>query len=479
MKTAGMIKIAASSLVLGAALTPMSTLNASKEEAAPSRTAAESAQAATKALQKRKFAEAIAHGETAVAAMPRNADYRALLGQAYLLGGRFQSAETMLGDAAALDPSNVRAGLNLALAQIAVGHQDRALATLDAYRERLTPADYGLAVALAGDVQGGVQVLEAAVRETGGDVKTRQNLALTYALAGRWSLSKVMASQDLSADLLTQRMADWAQMAFPSHQSQQVATILKVTPVYDPGQPQQLALNAAPAGQQVAMAAPVAPKAEPAPAPVASFSADPAPVFEVPAKAPAAAPVVATAPEPAVLPAPAPVVAEAPQPIVKAVASANSSVIWGERKPVVQAIPVSNAVHAVKSAPLIKSAVRPAKQLIVPAGQDSRPFRPVEGGQFVVQLGAFASPKIAEAAWANRLSRQRLLSGYDASTARFEFNNSVFYRLSVTGFGTRASANQLCNRIKASGGQCFVRAIAGDQPLQWAKRQTGTRIAAR
>lgn len=479
MKTVGIIKVAASTLVLAAAFAPISALNASKEEAAPSRTAVESAQAATKALQKRKFAEAIAYGETAVSAMPRNADYRALLGQAYLMGGRFQSAETMLGDAAALDPSNVRAGLNLALAQIAVGHQDRALATLDAYRERMTPADYGLAVALAGDIQGGTQVLEAAVRETGGDVKTRQNLALAYALSGRWSMSKLMASQDLSADLLKQRMGEWAEFSFPSHQAQQVATLLKVTPAFDPGQPQQLALNGAQAEQQVAMAEPAAPKVEAAPAPVASFSADPAPVYEVPEKAPAAMPVAAPVVEPAPIPAPAVIVAEAPQPIVQAVASADSGVVWGAKKPVVQAVPVSAVVQAVKSAPLIKAAARPAKQLIVPAGQDARPFRPVEGGQFVVQLGAFASPKIAEAAWANRLSRQQLLSGHDASTARFQLNNSVFYRLSVTGFGTRASANQLCTRIKASGGQCFVRTIAGDQPLQWARRQTGTRIASR
>jgi cell division protein FtsN len=52
------------------------------------------------------------------------------------------------------------------------------------------------------------------------------------------------------------------------------------------------------------------------------------------------------------------------------------------------------------------------------------------------------------------------------------------YRLSVSGFETREAAGKVCSRIKAAGGQCFVRSIAGDAPLQWAQRG-GTKIAAR
>ncbi|NDS27982.1 tetratricopeptide repeat protein, partial [Escherichia coli] len=52
---------------------------------------------------------------------PQNAEYRALLGQAYLLAGRFASANQALGDALTLNPGDGRVALNLVLAKIAGG----------------------------------------------------------------------------------------------------------------------------------------------------------------------------------------------------------------------------------------------------------------------------------------------------------------------------------------------------------------------
>ena len=51
-----------------------------------------------------------------------------------------------------------------------------------------------------------------------------------------------------------------------------------------------------------------------------------------------------------------------------------------------------------------------------------------------------------------------------------------FYRLSVGGFA-RADAAALCRRYKAQGGDCFVRAGAGDKVALWAKgnRQLASR----
>jgi Flp pilus assembly protein TadD len=436
-----MLKIAASSLILGTAIAPVNASNYGHETAGAEKAAAQAAQQATKLMGKGKFADAVEKAEQAVAAMPRMAEYRALLGHAYLSAGRFQSAETTLGEAASLDPSNARAGLNLALAQIANAHNDRALATLDVYRERLSAADFGLAVALAGDLAGATSVLEAAVRAPEADAKTRQNLALAYALSNRWREARIMASQDLSGEALYTRMTEWAALAVPSAASQQVASLLNVKPVADPGQPQQLALAQ---GSEVQVAlAPPAPAVVAHPAPAASFSTDPAPVFEVPEAQPSAVAVAESAPAPAV--------SEAP---------------------------------AATPAPLIRAAARPIRQVVVPAsdsaaGRSARPFHPVESGAFVVQIGAFSNAARGEIAWRGAAARYRELNNYTAVTARVHVKNATLYRLSVSGFTTRAAAGRVCARIKAAGGDCFVRSVAGDTPLQWVSAKTGTRLASR
>ena len=157
-----------------------------------------------------------------------------------------------------------------------------------------------------------------------------------------------------------------------------------------------------------------------------------------------------------------------------------SAMAWSESNPVIQ--PVAEVKPAI--APLIRSAPRPIKQAVIPAensmaGQLSRPFRPVESGTFVVQLGAFSNASRAEVAWRGAVGRTRELAGYGASTARINVNNASLYRLSVAGFTTRAAAGRVCARVKAAGGECFVRAIAGDTPLQWASAKGGTRFASR
>ncbi len=434
MKTVGMLKIAASSLILGTAIAPVNASNYGHETAGSEKAAAQAAEQARKLMGKRKFADAVEKAEEAVAAMPRLAEYRALLGQAYLSAGRFQSAETTLGEAASLDPSNARAGLNLVLAQIANAHGDRALATLDAYRERLSAADYGLAAALAGDLAGATNVLEAAVRGPGADAKTRQNLALTYALANRWREARIMAAQDLSGEALYLRMTEWAAFAVPSASSQQVASLLGVTPVTDPGQPAQLAL--VPTAEVRVALAPTAPviAADPAPATVAD--ADPAPAFEV-SETPASTTAVAV--EPAAAP--------------------------------------PRAAPPVRSSAAIRQVVLPASNST--AAGSERSFRPVQSGTFVVQLGAFSTAARAEAAWRGASGRYRALDNYSAATGRIQVRNVSLYRISVSGFTSRAAAGQVCARIKAAGGDCFVRSVAGDTPLQWASAKGTTRLASR
>ncbi len=130
------------------------------------------------ALEKGDFTAAIELAERAVDGSPRDAGFRALLGNAYFAGGRFASAETAYRDSLALIPNQPQLVLKLALVSIAQGKHGEALAQLDAARHVLDPSDYGLALALAGQPASAVSVLEEAARVTGADSRVRQNLAL-------------------------------------------------------------------------------------------------------------------------------------------------------------------------------------------------------------------------------------------------------------------------------------------------------------
>jgi cell division protein FtsN len=134
-------------------------------------------------------------------------------------------------------------------------------------------------------------------------------------------------------------------------------------------------------------------------------------------------------------------------------------------------------------AKLIRASQKPAKQQIVPgkatARNDTSAPKGVEAGRFVVQLGAYGSIRSAERGW-NRIAGQvSELKSFDPQTARVHVRSVSLFRLSVAGFTSREVAGQVCTRIKASGGDCFIRSLAGDTPLQWALNRSrgGTRIA--
>ena len=91
-----------------------------------------------------------------------------------------------------------------------------------------------------------IEILEPAARAFDATPRLRQNLALSYALAGDWTRARTIAAQDISPADLGPRLQQWAALARPGGASHQVATLLGVAPVQDPGQPVRLAL--APAG---------------------------------------------------------------------------------------------------------------------------------------------------------------------------------------------------------------------------------------
>lgn len=431
------LKLAGSAAVLGTTLVgcnpaaKQSAIASASDAGGSARTASSAAAKAEKALKANDAATAIASAEAAVAAQPRQASYRMLLGQAYLAGGRFISAETAFLDTLRLDPGNDRAGLSLALAQVALGRPDIARDTLDKTAINVPVADRGLALALAGDIHGAVDLLEPAARAEGASGKTRQNLALTYALAGDWTRARAIAAQDVPADEVDRRLSSWASFAQPRNSWDQVATLLGVKAVLDRGQPERLALapDAVPERQALAAATP-----EQMFAPTATESGD-----------------VASVPEPAPVQ-----VAEVPQ------APTLRQVVFAPRQEIVQAIPAG----------LIRANNAPLRQAMA--------TRAVPGGRFVVQLGAFSTPAKAEAAWKKAVGRYAALGGYAPDGETIRSGSATLHRVAAGGFASRSAANAICAQLRTNGGACFVREDGNQPQAQWAMRAAGgMRIAAR
>jgi Flp pilus assembly protein TadD len=420
--------------VLGLAAASVIVLSAAAHAAEIS-DAAKSALRSEKALGKNKFETAVSEAEAAVAAAPRDASYRVLLGRAYLQSGRFRSAAAAFADALELNPSQGGAALSLALARISVGDQFGARTVLKEHGTAIAPGDRGLALALAGDVPSGISVLEDAVRNGGADAKTRQNLALSYALAGRWPEAKVMASYDLDSRAVAQRLLEWSQYAGPTQASAQVAALLGVRPGDDAGQPERLALHVTPS----------------APVQVVEASAPPPPakMAETPAIQSAAAEV----------PSVETVAAEAETLFA---AASQSKITFAPRSEIVQAI--------AKPSPAVTKAE--------PRFQHATFVQP-DGGRYVVQIGAYDNVAVAEEAWSRAVKRVAAFREFTPSTAVFVKDSRTFYRLSVGGFGARGAAVSFCETFRSRGGQCFVREQAGDAPLEWAGRPGGPKFAAR
>ncbi|NML04501.1 SPOR domain-containing protein [Sphingomonas sp. G-3-2-10] len=452
MKTRTLLSIGISALVVtggmvGIGVPGMIATAAGTEN--PKRAASEAANA-RKAIAKRDAAKAIKFAEAAVAYAPQSAEYRALLGQSYLLAGRFASARTALGDSLTLDPSDGRVALNYALSQIAQGDWAGARGTLDKYEGTIAASDRGLAYALAGDPVKAVDVLVPAVRAADATAKTRQNYALSLALAGRWQEAKTIAAMDVPADQLDARIMQWASFSRPTNAYDQVASLLGVRAVEDQGQPTALAL-VMPGNIGVAA---VAPKpADPVDAYMPGVPENaPQVVAEVEAD-PYAAPVEAA-------------------PAAVQVAGTGPQVVFGPRAEVVQAVPAAAPRRAATPAP-VRAA--PTRLAAAPAVQRVSYAK----GGWVVQLGAFDNAAVARDAWKRTTARVPALASQTPKGASISSRGSSFYRLSVGGFA-RADADSLCRTVRSTGGTCFVRAQSGgDQVASWVNPRRNVQMASR
>jgi Flp pilus assembly protein TadD len=399
--------------------------------------------AAEKALADRNGAKAVEAAEAAVQLEPQNAAYRQILGRAYVLAGRFASAQTALNDAMTLGNSDASTVVSLALVQVAQGRPDDARALLVAHADTVPAADYGLAMAMAGDPGEGVRILSEAIHDPSATARTRQNLAYAYALAGRWKDARMIVGLDMEPLAANKRISDWAQIAEPSLGAMRVATLMGVTiQEGDVGQPVALALAPASAGAPVATAeaAPL-PQAQ-AEAPVQMAQADPAPQ-----------PVIQRAPV-------APAIRTTPKPTRVA---ARDFIIEDHNA---RHMPTKSRAEAAPVARMQQAAF----------------IKPVAAGasNWVVQLGAYDSAAIAKEKWMTMAGRSSTLAAFPVLTSQATVKGKPYHRLAISGFGSRADAMSACRTIRAKSGQCFVReSVQGATPQRWAVATRGRQFASR
>ena len=387
------------------------------------------------ALAANDVASAIPLAETAVERSPQDAGFRALLGNCYLAAGRFASAEAAYRDALSIYANQPQVVLKLALVQIALGKNDQAKLLIAESQGLIDASDAGLALALAGDPQGAVAMLEPIAREVGADARTRQNLALAYAFSGDWDQARTVAAQDVPADQLDARIQQWMALAQPARASDQVAALIGIQPAAaDPGQPIRLALNREEAIREAA----AAPVPQPVVEPVAPVELTSSATVELPpaTEAPIAVP-------PTVL-----ANAAAPQPVNPADIQLAS-------------------LHEARPA-LSPAAVRLSDPL--KPHKASAPRAAKGKSKAVVQLGAYSSRDRIAAAWGKVSGKHGSLKNYVPVTARFTGAHGTVYRLSVKGFDSNKEAASFCASLKRSGRDCFVRAASGDAPVQFASR---------
>ncbi|MBU6253598.1 MAG: SPOR domain-containing protein, partial [Alphaproteobacteria bacterium] len=376
---------------------------AGKEQVALARLAAESAATAQVSLQAGNVRRAIRAAERAVAAMPRSASYRVQLGQAYFTAGRFASAEMAFQDALTLDPNNSVAVLKLALSQIALGKAQSARDLLERHQSELAISDYGLAMALSGDADAALAALVPAVRAGDANARLRQNLALAFALAGRWEDARAMALVDLPPEAVDVRLKQWADMAHPAKAGAQIASLMGLKAIEDgahrdPGQPADLALNMANSlPQELALRA--------SPTEVGRLSFD---IDGLDADAAAAA--------------------EQPK--------SHYDVPPEVKDPVV--LPAS-----FKRAAMLAPAAGPSAVWARALQQ--------EGG-FVVQIGAFRTAQAAARGQAVIAKRWAHAPRYAVHQARVQGAKGAFYRLSLGRFASLAEASRVCADLRAKGG---------------------------
>ncbi|SFO98080.1 SPOR domain-containing protein [Qipengyuania nanhaisediminis] len=411
-------------------------------------TASHSAAKAEVALQKGKADKAVKHAEAAVLASPRDAHSRTLLANAYLEAGRFQSASQTFSDAVALGDTGPRTVVSLALAQIGAGDQLGAIETLERWEASLDPADFGLAIALAGQPERGVHVLSNAIRGGQNTTKTRQNLAYVYALSGQWRAARLMAMEDVPANEVGDRMAEWGALASPQMTRVRVARLMGVDFAADSGQPAMLALSNNPSVPMLA--------AETVEEEV--VVEEPAPSFAFAGELPA----VDAAPQ-------AQDFGDAQLADAGLQAAPRKKFVAEEMvQPTPVAVAAAPKAEAQPAAPASRQAAKPAPK--------AAPSIALAKGDYNIQLGSYFSMSDAQDGWRKFQEKYPELADAKKVITKARVNGKIYYRVAAAGFA-KNSAQSMCSTVKGKGGGCI--AYASANPLPGHLGDAAIRVAAR
>lgn len=432
---------------------------------------------ATRAMERGHTSEAIQHAEAAVAAQPRDAGYRLMLGNAYLKEGRFASASTSFQDAMTLGDNSPRAALSLALALTGEARFDEAAALLRDWEGEIAAPDLGLAYALAGQPERGIHILSNAIRQGQNTVKVRQNLAYSYAVAGRWREARLMVAQDVPADQVGERMEQWAQLAHAEAYQHRVAALLDVPAgVRDGGQPQYLALVEQPGMEQLAA------EASANAATGSTFATLDAPAADTASELPASV-------EPEIgldtyrTASGTPPVNFAESFVSDAPSGASLAAVTADTmrfvsSPVVQPTPARAAAEPRPTAPQRNARpVAAASANPAPVAERAVAAGPVENATHLVQLGSFSSEQGARRAWGIYVSRHPELANHEMVITEAVVRGKRYWRVSAGGFNS-ASSRSMCANVNtsATGEGCIT--WAASSPLPGAV-DNGVRFASR
>lgn len=444
MNRNALVKVGATSLILAVSMvgcTGAAYRTSPSLAGAKGQQKADFAALAERALAKKDYSMALTHAEAAVTAQPDSGAYRTLLGRAYLANGRFASAQTAFRDAMTLGNVDSRTVVSLALIDVAQGDAEGARKLLIDHMDHIPAADYGLAMAMAGDADEGVRVLGEAIHDPSADAKTRQNLAYAYALDGQWREARMIAEQDVDPLVAAKRVLAWAEMAQPGLEAQRVAALMGIVPQADAGMPTRLAL------------APAAPMA---------------PVVQTAEAAPAQLPAIVEA---------------AAAPVVPVSVEGAPAIKFAKAVEVVQKIDVAPSMTQFSqpiAAPRLVVAIPPAAK---PSFRKVAYIKPVTGNSaspWVVQLGAFDSAAIAADKWQHMAKYDLKLGAFPVVNSTATVDGRLFYRLAVGGFDDRAAADRVCQALRAKGGSCFIRAGEGvvSKPDRWTAAKGGVKQVA-
>ena len=171
-------------------------------------------------------------------------------------------------------------------------------------------------------------------------------------------------------------------------------------------------------------------------APNASDAAPPEPTFVSPPEQPQARALPPTPP------------VRVPAPAQAAVAQALKPVIAAQ-PPVKQPPSTAPKVEAPKPQPVV------TPKPVVTKAPTSDPKAATSGGA-VVQIGAVASPALADKAWGDAVAAAPgMAAGKGKSVQKIE--GGTLYRTFVTGFASKGDAQAFCAKLQTAGKSCFVR----------------------